>query len=148
MREKLMTLLEPSVNALGYELVELEYHPGRGRAVVRIFIDRDGGVGLDDCERVSEQVSGLLDVEDPIPGQYVLEVSSPGVDRVLRKREHFEAFTGHRVRVRTRTLRAGRRQYTGQLLELDREEIVLEVDGEAVRLPLADIEKARLAPDI
>ena len=95
MREALLNILEPAIEGLGYEVVELEFHSG----IVRVFIDRPEGVTLDDCERVSRQVSGLLDVEDPIPGAYTLEVSSPGLDRPLRKTADFGRFAGQRARI-------------------------------------------------
>ena len=99
LREKLIALIEPLLGQLGYELVDLEYAPGRAHAVLRIFIDRPRGVGvgLDDCERVSHELSALLDVEDPVPSAYTLEVSSPGLDRVLRTPAHFQRFVGERV---------------------------------------------------
>ena len=97
LRERLWALLEPLLTRLGYELVELDYAPGHGRSLLRLYIDAQAGVGLDDCERVSREVSSLLDVEDPIPSAYTLEVSSPGFDRLLRTRAHFGRFVGSRV---------------------------------------------------
>ena len=94
LRERLIVLLEPLLGRLGYELVELEYSAGHAHAVVRLFIDAPGGVGLEDCERVSREVSALMDVEDPVPMAYTLEVSSPGFDRVLRTQAHFGRFVG------------------------------------------------------
>ena len=92
--EELTKLLEPAVEQLGYELSDLEVKVGGRHGVIRLFIDKADGVGLEDCETVSRQVSALLDVEDPVPGHYVLEVSSPGLDRRLTKVEHFERFMG------------------------------------------------------
>src|SRR5688500_30049 len=97
LRDRLIALIEPLLARLGYELVELEYVAGRSSGVVRIFIDKAEGIRVEDCERVSREVSALLDVEDPIPSAYRLEVSSPGFDRVLRTKPHFERFTGERV---------------------------------------------------
>jgi ribosome maturation factor RimP len=150
LRERLIALIEPLVGRLGYELVELEHTAGRGSAVVRLFIDRpDGapgnGVGLEDCERVSREVSAVLDVEDPIPTAYTLEVSSPGFDRVLRTQAHFARFVGSRVLVELVAPREGRRRYTGTLLSADGGGIALEVDGQRVAMSLAEIGKARLA---
>jgi ribosome maturation factor RimP len=145
LRERLIALIEPLVGQLGYELVELECSSGRGSAVLRLFIDRPEGVGLDDCERVSREVSALLDVEDPIPTAYTLEVSSPGFDRVLRTRAHFERFVGARVHVELAAPRAGRRRYTGTLLAVDEGGIALEVDQQRVPVAFAEIGKARLA---
>jgi ribosome maturation factor RimP len=146
LREQLITLIEPLLGQLGYELVDLEYAPGRTHAVVRVFIDQPQGVGLDDCERVSHELSALLDVEDPVPTAYTLEVSSPGVDRVLRTRAHFQRFVGERVWVELRTARDGRRRYTGRLEALDEQGIELVVDGAMVRVPFGEIGRARLAP--
>jgi len=146
LREKLIALTEPLLAQLGYELVDLEYVPGRTHAVLRIFIDRPAGVGLDDCERVSGEVSALLDVEDPVPTGYTLEVSSPGLDRVLRTPAHFQRFVGERVRVELLQSRDGRRRYTGRLQALNAEGIELNVDGAMVAVSFAEIGRARLAP--
>jgi len=145
LRERLIALIEPVLARLGYELVELEHAAGRTHAVVRIFIDRPEGVGLDDCERVSREVAALLDVEDPIPTGYTLEVSSPGFDRVLRTQAHFGRFVGSRVFVELKMARAGRRRYTGTLLSVDDAGIALEVDKQRVEVPFVEIGKARLA---
>lgn len=144
LRERLIALIEPLVGRLGYELVELEHSAGRGSAVVRLFIDGPEGVGLTDCERVSREVSALLDVEDPIPTAYTLEVSSPGLDRVLRTQAHFARFVGSRVHVELAAPREGRRRYTGKLLSADEAGIALEVDGQRVPVSFAEIGKARL----
>ena len=145
LQERLSALIEPLLGRLGYELVELEYAPGRARAVVRLFIDREGGVALEDCERVSREVAALLDVKDPIPSAYTLEVSSPGFDRLLRTQAHFGRFVGSRVFVELKEPRAGRRRYTGKLLTVDDTGIALEVDRERVAVAFAEIGKARLA---
>ena len=145
LRERLCALLEPLLGRLGYELIELEYAPGRAHALLRLYIDREGGVGLDDCERVSREVSSLLDLEDPIPSAYTLEVSSPGFDRLLRTPAHFGRFLGARVFVELKEPRAGRRRYTGKLLTVNEDGIALEVDRERVAMTFAEIGKARLA---
>jgi ribosome maturation factor RimP len=145
LRERLLTLVEPLVARLGYELVDLEYGAGRGHATLKVFIDAAAGVSLDDCERISREISALLDVEDPIPGPYTLEVSSPGFDRVLRTPEHFGRFVGERVFVELKEPREGRRRYTGQLLAVDQGGIALAVDQQRVAVTFAEIGKARLA---
>jgi ribosome maturation factor RimP len=145
LRERLIALIEPVLGRLGYELVDLEYSPGRSHALLRLFIDREAGVGLDDCERVSRELSALLDAEDPIPSAYTLEVSSPGFDRVLRTRAHFGRFVGSRVLVELKEPRAGRRRYTGTLLTVDDAGIALEVDQQHVAVAFTEIGKARLA---
>ncbi|MGP8032506.1 MAG: ribosome maturation factor RimP [Steroidobacteraceae bacterium] len=145
LRERLLLLIEPLVGRLGYELVDLEYGAGHGRSSLRVFIDAAAGVGLEDCERVSREISALLDVEDPLPGAYTLEVSSPGFDRVLRTPAHFGRFVGSRVFVELKEPRAGRRRYTGELLAVDAGGIALAVDQERVAVAFAEIGKARLA---
>jgi ribosome maturation factor RimP len=97
LRERLYALVEPLLGSLGYELVELDYAPGHGRSLLRLYIDAPAGVTLDDCERTSRAVAALLDVEDPIPGAFTLEVSSPGFDRLLRTQAHFGRYLGARV---------------------------------------------------
>jgi len=150
LRERLIALIEPVLVRLGYELVELEYAAGRSQAVVRIFIDQAAaqerqGITVEDCERVSREVAALLDVNDPIPTAYTLEVSSPGFDRVLRTAAHFERFVGSRVFVELKVPRAGRRRYTGMLQAVNATGIELEVDKQKVEVPFDEIGKARLA---
>ena len=139
-------LLEPTVERLGYELVDLEVRLGSGNGLVRVFIDKPDGVDLDDCEKVSLAVSALLDVEDPVPGNYNLEVSSPGLDRKLTKPAHFQRFAGETVKVQMRFPIEGRRRFRGTLVSSDDENIVVEVDGESHSLPLKTIDTARLVP--
>jgi ribosome maturation factor RimP len=144
-KERLIELLEPPLAALGFELADVDAHLGR-RGLLRIFIDREGGVTIDDCERVSEQLGAWLDVEDPLPGSYVLEVSSPGFDRRLRKLEHFERFSGEPAKVELKDARDGRRRLSGRLKGTEGADVLIEVDGEVWRVPLSDIAVARLAP--
>ncbi len=146
LRDRLIALLEPLVEQLGFELVDVEANAGRGSGFLRIYLDCAAGIGVDDCERVSREVSALLDVEDPMPGAFTLEVSSPGFDRVLRKPAHFERFRGERLKVELVEPRDGRRRYTGSLVAVSERGIELEVDGEAVALDFAAIDRARLAP--
>lgn len=148
MQDRLEQLIAPLVRELGYELVLLEYAAGSGhRAVLRLYIDHEHGVGLDDCETVSREVSALLDVEDPVPGEYVLEVSSPGLDRPLVRPEHFARFVGEQVRLRLHEPRLGRRRYTGLLVEAAGDRIRLHVDGQTEEFGLDEIERANLVPD-
>ncbi len=146
--EELMKLLEPAVERLGYELSDVEVKLGGRDGIVRLFIDKADGVGLEDCEEVSRQVSALLDVEDPLPGHYVLEVSSPGLDRRLTKVEHFQRFIGEDIRVKLRFPIEGRRNFRGALRGVDEENIEVEVDGESHQLPMATIQSARLIPTL
>lgn len=145
----LRDLLEPAVTALGCELVGIEYHPSGRHSLLRVYIDRPEGVTVDDCSAVSYQVSGLLDVEDPIPGHYTLEVSSPGLDRPLFQARDFERFAGQQVKIRTRFPVAGQRNFRGLLQGMQGQQVVIdEQDGRRVELPLDQIEQARLVPDL
>lgn len=148
-RERLIAMLEPRVNGLGYELVELE-HSG---ALLRLFIDKPGvGITVDDCELVSRQVSAVLDAEDPIGGHFTLEVSSPGLERPLRTAAHFAAWAGKRVKLELRAPLdgelAGRRRFTGTLLGVEQgptgDEVMIEVDDRTYKVPLRALGKARL----
>ena len=149
MHDELLRLLEPRVEALGFELIEIEYaREGRG-GVLRLFIDRrteGSGITVDDCAQVSHAVSQVLESEDPIKGQYTLEVSSPGFDRILRTRAHFERFVGERVWVELKLPIDGRRRFVGVLKSILDDTIVVEVDGGAQSLPFDRIGKARLRP--
>jgi ribosome maturation factor RimP len=159
-RDQLEELLAPVVHDLGYRLWELEFAPGSGGGLLRLYIDvREGdpaareprpdaeqGITLEDCERVSRAVSAALDVSDPIEGHYTLEVSSPGLDRVLRTREHFAHFVGEQVRVEMKHLVEGRRRFIGVLRDVADADITLDVEGAPVRLTIAAIHKARVAP--
>ena len=145
---RLEALLEPVVTGLGYELVGVEYLSQGKHSVLRLFIDQPEGISVDDCEAVSRQVSALLDVEDPIRGEYNLEVSSPGLDRPLFKAEHYQRFVGHGVRVRLKGPVEGRRKFSGTLQGVEDDTVVVMVDGETYRLPLNMIDKANLIPEI
>jgi ribosome maturation factor RimP len=156
MRDALMRLLEPPIEALEYELIDIEFaREGRG-GVLRIFIDRRAGttrdagspgITVEDCALVSHAVSQVLEVEDPIKGHYTLEVSSPGFDRILRKREHFERFIGARIFAELKLPMNGRRRFAGVLNSVSGDSIVVDVDGQAHSLPLERIQKARLRPE-
>jgi len=145
-QNELAKLLEPTIEGLGYELSDLEAKIGSQNGLLRLFIDKEDGINLEDCEKVSSAVSALLDVEDPLPGQYNLEVSSPGSDRTLTKLAHFKRFTGETVKVQMRFPIEGRRRFRGKLLSTDEKNIVVEVDGESHTLTIAKIDVARLAP--
>lgn len=139
-------LIRPSVEAMGYELVGVEFlSPGSG-GTLRIYIDGATGITVDDCERVSRQVSSLLDVEDPIPGAYTLEVSSPGLDRPLFTPEHFQRFAGETVKIRLEIPMEGRRKLKGRLLGWVDDHVVVEEDGREISVPLQSIGRANLVP--
>jgi ribosome maturation factor RimP len=142
--DELRKLLDPVIERLGYEVSDLEARLGGKDGIVRIFIDHPDGIGLEDCEKVSRAVSALLDVEAPLPGQYNLEVSSPGLDRKLTKVAHFQRFEGETVKVQMRFPILGRKRFRGTLVLSDDENIVVEVDGESHELPMATIDTARL----
>src|ERR1700733_6554993 len=150
MRDALMRLREPPIEALGFELLDLELaQAGRG-GVLRIFIDDlkpDASVTVEDCAAVSHAVSEVLEIEDPIKGNYTLEVSSPGFDRILRKRAHFERFLGMRIFAELKLPINGRRRFAGVLKSIAGDSIVMDVDGQAHELPLERIQKARLRPE-
>lgn len=147
-RQALVDLVEPAIVSLGFELADLELHLSRGRGLLRIFIDAENGVTVDDCEAVSRQVSSVLDVADPIAGGYSLEVSSPGLDRRLVKPGHFDRFAGAGIEVKLRRLIDGRRRIQGTLVGRDGDMIEVR-SGEAVlRIPLAEVDVVRLVPDL
>jgi ribosome maturation factor RimP len=146
MHDRLIALFEPVLAEAGYELIEVEFVAGQGGATLRIYIDGPDGVDVDDCAAASHLLSQLLDVEDPIPGAYSLEVSSPGLDRILRKPEHFARFVDNRVKVELAVPREGRKRYTGMLRRVNGESIELDVDNFKVSIRLAEISRARLAP--
>ena len=141
-------MIRGAVEGLGYELVGVEYL-SRQKAghLLRIYIDSAQGIGLDDCEKVSHQVSGLLDVEDPISDAYALEVSSPGLDRPLFEKAHFERFVGYVARVKLSTALDGRSNYKGTIVAVDGDDLVFQVDGEHRRLPLVRLASGRLVPE-
>lgn len=146
--ESLTALLEPVVTAMGYELVGVEYRPGRSEGLLRIYIDTDTGVTLDDCTRVSHQISGVLDVEDPIPGSFRLEISSPGLNRPLMKPADFDRFAGADVLVKLNELWEGRRKIRGTLRGLRDDHVLVEEEGATHAVPLDRIEKSNLVPDV
>ena len=147
-KEELTALIEPAIEQLGYELSDLELKVGGQEGMMRIFIDKPEGIGLEDCENVSRQIGAILDVEDPLPVNYALEVSSPGLDRRLTKPAHFQRFMGEDIRIKLRFPLQGRRNFRGALRSADDENIEVEVDGESHSLPLATIESARLVPTL
>lgn len=144
----LAQLIEPVVTALGYELVAVEHRRGTRSSLLRVYIDSPDGIGVDDCSRVSHQLSGVLDVEEPIAGQYTLEVSSPGLDRLLSKPQDYERFAGQMVKVRLHGLVDGRRKLVGVLKGLEQDQVVIEEEGKEWRLALHDIEQTRLVPNV
>ncbi len=148
LRDTLVALLQPVVEDLGYALWELEYTSGRGSAVLRLYIDSVEGITVEDCERVSRAVSERLDADDPLPGQYTLEVSSPGIDRPLRTAEQFAPYVGETVFVELAQPVDGRRRFKGPLTAAGAGTIEVDVDGRRFALPIEGIRRAHLAPDV
>jgi ribosome maturation factor RimP len=146
LHDRLIASFEPVFAELGYELVEIEFVPGPGGGTLRVYIDSPEGIDVEDCADVSHVLSEMLDADDPLPGAYALEVSSPGLDRILRTPEHFARYVDNRVKVELAVARDGRRRYTGMLRRTDGESIELEVDNFSVSIRLAEIGRARLAP--
>ncbi len=127
--------------------IELRHEEGRGGKVLRVYLDKEGGPSLDELTRVSRQLSDLLDAQEALEGSYTLEVSSPGINRPLKKLEHFVRFTGKRIRVRTREVIEGRRSFLGLLKEVREGEIVLVQEGAEFHIPLTVIERANYEHD-
>lgn len=144
--EDLEQLLAPTVRGLGCEIWGVEYFPAGHRSTLRVYIDAPDGVTVDDCERVSQQLSGVLEVEAPIRSDYTLEVSSPGLDRVLFKTEQYAPFVGAEVDVRLKFPLDGRRRLVGRLAEASESEVVLEVEGGRSAVPREQIQRARVVP--
>ncbi|GAB3286136.1 ribosome maturation factor RimP [Parahaliea aestuarii] len=144
--QELQQLLAPSVEALGYELWGIEYLSQGRHTVLRVYIESEQGIGVEDCADVSHHVSGVLDVEDPIAGEYTLEVSSPGVDRLLFHLEQYPAYVGEWIELRLRRPFDGRRKFKGTLKGIEGEDVVVQVDDHEYLLPHGAIEKARIQP--
>ena len=145
--QALIDLFEPEISALGYELLGVELGQNGHGSLLRVYIDKEDGITVDDCVLVSQQLTGLLDVEDPIQGQYELEVSSPGLDRPLFTLAQFERFIGEKVKLRLHTKLDGRRRYQGLLLAVENENILIDCDNEELVVPFNMIEQARLVPE-
>lgn len=146
--KRVRAIVEPIIVELGLELVLVEYVGAGARSVLRLTIDGPNGVGLEDCERVTHAVDAPLDEADPIPGSYSLEVSSPGLDRRLVRPTDYQRFAGQKVRLQTYAPIDGRKNWTGILGGLDGDDVLLNVDGADVRVPLAQVSKARLVPEL
>ena len=150
---EIAALLAPTVRALGLDLLGAEYLPASGAAVLRLYIDvpeaeaGERNVGIEDCERVSREVSAQLDVEDPISGHYTLEVSSPGLERPLFGAAQFARFAGETAKVALKLPQDGRRRLQGKILRVDGDDVVFDVDGKELVVVVDNIDKAKLVPD-
>jgi ribosome maturation factor RimP len=147
--DELKRLIRPAIEAMGFEFVGLEYLSNPKNRVVRIFIDRQPeGIDVEDCAAVSNEVSALLDVEDPVSGQYSLEVSSPGVERPLFEPAHFQRFVGEQAVVLLHAPLEGRRKLVGPIVEADDSAATIEVDGSRVTVAYDEVRRAHLKPDM
>ena len=144
--QALLDLFEPEVAAIGYELLGIELTQNGHGSILRVYIDKEGGVVVDDCVSVSHQLTGILDVEDPISGHYDLEVSSPGLDRPLFTIEQYKKFIGETVKVKLYEKHNGRKRFIGVLNAVDDEEVVIDCEDEEYKVPFRLIERARLVP--
>ena len=142
--QKLTDLLRPSVEETGKELLGVEFISAGNNSVLRIFIDHENGIDVDDCAEVSRQVGAMLDVEDPISSEYNLEVSSPGVDRPLFELSHFEAVIGQTINVKLGMPLNGRRKFKGLLVALEDNKLIVDVDGIDYELAITNVNKANL----
>lgn len=146
LEKRLTTMLNPPVEALGFELVGVEYVRAGKHSIMRVYIDHENGINVDDCAEVSHQVSAVLDVEDPISTEYNLEVSSPGMDRPLFKEQHYAAIIGEVVNIRLSMPMNNRRNFKGTLVAVEDGVVSVEVDGQTFDLAFANIEKGNLVP--
>lgn len=139
-------LIEPVVEGLGYECVGIEYQPHPKNSLLRIYIDKTGGITLDDCSRVSHQLSAVLDVEDPIQGNFHLEISSPGEDRPFFKLSQFEDYKGSTVKVNLFGAIKNRKRITGVITKVENDKVFLQEGEEEFEIPFQAMSKARLVP--
>lgn len=144
--QQLETLLEPVVSSMDYEFVGLEFIAQGNHSILRIFIDAENGVAVDDCAAVSRQLSAVLDVEDPISSEYTLEISSPGLNRPLFKLSQYEQFIGEEVKFKTirPQLENGQRKFKGIITAVENNNVVFAIDNDTISVPFADIDKANI----
>lgn len=147
LERKLTDMLTPPVEALGFELVGVEFVRAGKHSILRVFIDHENGIDVDDCADVSHQISAVMDVEDPITTEYNLEVSSPGMDRPLFKSEHYALVVGEIITVKLSIPQDGRRNFKGLLLKCENDTILIKVDNDEFSLAIANIEKGNLVPN-
>lgn len=141
---QLENIINPIVTSLGFELWGIEFSAHKKNALLRIYIDSEQGVNVEDCAQVSRQISSVLDVEDLISSKYILEVSSPGLDRKLFKPHHFANYAGHQIQLRLHFPYEGQRNFTGLLKGIEEDEVIVQIDDEEFCFPLESLEKARL----
>jgi ribosome maturation factor RimP len=144
--QKMVELLEPVVTGLGYEMLGIMQQTKGQGSLLRIYIDSEAGISIDDCARVSEQLTGVLDVYDPIKGAYDLEVSSPGMDRPLFKLDHFRRFAGQKVLIQLYEKLNERKRYKGEIKAVNEDQVIINDNGIEYSIPPDSIERARLVP--
>jgi len=137
-------LIKPGLDDMGIELVDIQYVKEGGHWFLRIFIDQPGGIGLEDCQRVSGYVDPLLDEHDPVPHAYTLEVSSPGIERPLKKLADYERFAGRQISLNTFVPVEGRRKFKGVLMGASNQSVTLEAEGNNIVIPMEQVASARL----
>ena len=142
--DQISKLAEPILDEMGFELVDIEYLSKHGRWILRIYIDKDGGVTIDDCAHVSGELGDLIDIKEVIEHEYLLEVSSPGLDRPLKKERDFFRAIGKMIKVRMVAPMKGRRNFSGYLKDFQDHTLYLEMEGGLITLPLSEIDKANL----
>ncbi len=146
---RVIEIIEPVIDSMGIELVDVELNKMRGKALLRVYIDKEDGVKISDCESVSREIEGVLDVEDPIPYSYVLEVSSPGLDRPLKSLKDYKRFSGNMVRVITHEPIEKQNCFVGKLEAAEENEIVLALPKDRkVTIPYENISRAKLEVEI
>ena len=148
LEQQLTEMFTPTVDALGFELVGVEFVRAGKHSTLRVYIDHPDGISVDHCAEVSHQVSAILDVEDPISTEYFLEVSSPGADRRLFNAQQYLDFIGEKVAIKLNTPQMGRRNFSGKLVALEDDMVIVEVDGEQHRLMFSNIDKANIVPNL
>jgi len=142
--KQISDLVEPILNELGFELIDAEYVTNQGRWVLRLYVDKEGGVTIDDCAKVSYELGDLIDIKNVIEHEYILEVSSPGLNRPLKKEADFIRVIGKKVKVRRRAPLKGQRNFIGVLKDFKEHELYIQSEGQLITVAWADIEKANL----
>lgn len=143
-KTEIQQLLQPVINESGYQLWGCEYLAQGRHSLLRVYIDKEGGIGISDCELISRKISALLDVEDPIKSNYSLEVSSPGIPRPLFCKEHYQRYQGHSVALKLYKTLHGNRKFIGIIQSVSDNSLILNVEGEELELQLSQIVKANL----
>ncbi len=141
--QKLIDILESEALSNGFELVDVEFSGSGHSGTIRVFLDKEGGLTLDDIVAANKWVDGVVEADEPFAGSYTLEVSSPGIDRPLRTRRHFERFAGEQAKISSEKV-TGRAHWTGTLQGMDGDDVLIEIDGETHRIPMDKIKKAHL----